>query len=78
MNLVWDAVGSSHALRVELFEESNALNVALLLERVYNEYDRLSAIEACRHMIGLEANGQKDYVHEIKQTWSERKEHGEY
>ncbi|MCY4087697.1 MAG: hypothetical protein OXG37_12665 [Actinomycetia bacterium] len=25
MNLVWDAVASSHALRVELFEESNAL-----------------------------------------------------
>lgn len=50
----------------------------LLLERVYNKYDLSSAIEACRHMIGLEANGQKDYINEIKQTWAERKERGEY
>ena len=78
MNLVWDSVASSHALRVELFEESNALNVPFLLERVYNEYDRSSAIDSWRNLIGMETNGQKDYEHEIKQTWSERKERGEY
>jgi 4-hydroxyphenylacetate 3-monooxygenase len=77
MNLVWDAVAGSHAMRVELFEESNALNVPILLERVYNEYDRSSAIAHCSALIGLESGGQ-DYVHEIEQTWSDRKKRGEY
>ncbi|MGI9658871.1 MAG: 4-hydroxyphenylacetate 3-hydroxylase N-terminal domain-containing protein [Gaiellaceae bacterium] len=78
MNLVWDAVGSSHAMRVELFEESNALNVPFLLERVYNEYDRSQAIADCRAVIGLGEGEEKDYVHEIEQTWSERKKRGDY
>lgn len=78
MNLVWDTVASSHAMRVELFEESNALNVPILLERVYNEYDRSAAIAHCRAAIGLATEEDRDYVHEIKQTWSERKERGEY
>ena len=78
MNLVWDAVASSHAMRVELFEESNALNVPFLLERVYNEYDRSRAIADCRSVIGLETDEQKNYVHEIEQTWSDRKKRGEY
>ena len=78
MNLVWDAVASSHAMRVELFEESNALNVPILLERVYNEYDRSAAMDHCRDVIGHSAGDEQDYVHEIKQTWSERKERGEY
>jgi 4-hydroxyphenylacetate 3-monooxygenase len=78
MNLVWDAVASSHAMRVELFEESNALNVPLLLERVYNEYDRSDAIAHCRSVIGLESDQDTNYVREIKQTWSDRKERGDY
>lgn len=78
MNLVWDAVASSHAIRVELFEESNALNVPLLLERVYNEYDRSAGMEHCRRLIGLAGLGDKDYEHEIEQTWSDRKRRGEY
>lgn len=78
MNLVWDATASSHATRVKLFEESNALNVPLLLERVYNEYDRSRAIDHCRYAIGLGPAPGIDYEHEIVQTWSERKERGEY
>ncbi len=78
MNLVWDAVASSHAMRVELFEESNALNVPFLLERVYNEYDRSAAIAHCRSVIGLATEEDKNYVHEIEQTWSDRKKRGEY
>jgi 4-hydroxyphenylacetate 3-monooxygenase len=77
MNLVWDAVAGSHAMRVELFEESNALNVPILLERVYNEYDRSAAIAHCSALIGLESGGH-DYVHEIEQTWADRKKRGEY
>ena len=78
MNLVWDAVASSHAMRVELFEESNALNVPFLLERVYNEYDRDAAIAECRAAIGLATGEKQDYVHEIEQTWADRKKRGEY
>jgi 4-hydroxyphenylacetate 3-monooxygenase len=78
MNLVWDAVASSHAMRVELFEESNALNVPFLLERVYNEYDRDAAIAECRAVIGLATDEKQDYVHEIEQTWADRKKRGEY
>jgi len=79
MGLVWDMVGSSHAMRVELFEESNALNVPIMLERVYNEYDRDPFMKLCRDMLGgLELAGEQEYVHEIKQTWTERKERGDY
>ena len=78
MNLVWDATASSHATRVKLFEESNALNVPLLLERVYNEYDRSDAINHCRYMIGLGEAPSLDYEHEISQMWAERKQRGDY
>ena len=77
MSLVWDLVAGSHAMRVELFEESNALNVPFLLERVYNEYDRKPFIDECRYLLGLGPAPERSYVHEIKQTWSERKERGE-
>ena len=40
MNLVWDVAASEHATRSKLFEESNALNVPFLKERLYGEYDR--------------------------------------
>jgi 4-hydroxyphenylacetate 3-monooxygenase len=76
MSLVWDLVAGSHAARVELFEESNALNVPFLLERVYNEYDRKPFIDECRYLLGLGPAPERSYVHEIKQTWAERKERG--
>lgn len=53
MNLVWDVAASEHATRSKLFEESNALNVPFLKERLYGEYDRSKALEDCRHYIGL-------------------------
>jgi len=53
MNLVWDVAASEHATRSKLFEESNALNVPFLKERLYGEYDRSAALEEVRHFIGL-------------------------
>jgi 4-hydroxyphenylacetate 3-monooxygenase len=78
MGLVWDLTAGSHAARVELFEESNALNVPFLLERVYNEYNRKPFIDECRYLLGLGPAPERSYVHEIKQTWSEKKERGRY
>jgi 4-hydroxyphenylacetate 3-monooxygenase len=53
MNLVWDVAASEHATRSKLFEESNALNVPFLKERLYGEYDRDRFLQDCRHFIGL-------------------------
>jgi 4-hydroxyphenylacetate 3-monooxygenase len=53
MNLVWDVAASEHATRSKLFEESNALNVPFLKERLYGEYDRTEFLQDCRHFIGL-------------------------
>ena len=53
MNLVWDVAASEHATRSKLFEESNALNVPFLKERLYGEYDRGQFLEEVRHFIGL-------------------------
>jgi 4-hydroxyphenylacetate 3-monooxygenase len=53
MNLVWDVASSEHATRSKIFEESNALNVPFLKERLYGEYDRTKFLEECRHFIGL-------------------------
>jgi 4-hydroxyphenylacetate 3-monooxygenase len=53
MNLVWDVAASEHATRSKLFEESNALNVPFLKERLYGEYDRSAFLEDCRHFLGL-------------------------
>jgi 4-hydroxyphenylacetate 3-monooxygenase len=53
MNLVWDVAASEHATRSKLFEESNALNVPFLKERLYGEYDRGHFMEEVRHFIGL-------------------------
>jgi 4-hydroxyphenylacetate 3-monooxygenase len=53
MNLVWDVAASEHATRSKLFEESNALNVPFLKERLYGEFDRSEFLEDCRHFIGL-------------------------
>ena len=53
MNLVWDVAASEHATRSKLFEESNALNVPFLKERLYGEYDRSQALSEVRHFLGL-------------------------
>jgi 4-hydroxyphenylacetate 3-monooxygenase len=53
MNLVWDVAASEHATRSKLFEESNALNVPFLKERLWGEYDRSEFLAECRHFIGL-------------------------
>ena len=53
MNLVWDVAASEHATRSKLFEESNALNVPFLKERIYGEWDRSELLQEVRHFIGL-------------------------
>jgi 4-hydroxyphenylacetate 3-monooxygenase len=53
MNLVWDVTGTEHATRSKLFEESNALNVPFLKERLYGEYDRTQFLQDVRHFLGL-------------------------
>jgi 4-hydroxyphenylacetate 3-monooxygenase len=53
MNLVWDVTASEHATRSKLFEESNALNVPFLKERLYGEWDRSELLQDVRHFIGL-------------------------
>lgn len=61
MNLVWDVTGSEHATRSKLFEESNALNVPFLKERLYGEYDRSVFLQECRSFLGLGAAGERKY-----------------
>ena len=53
MNLVWDVAASEHSTRSKLFEESNALNVPFLKERLYGEWDRTELLQEVRHFIGL-------------------------
>ncbi len=60
MNLVWDVTASEHATRSKLFEESNALNVPFLKERLYGEYDRTAFADDCRHFIGLGPAAERD------------------
>jgi 4-hydroxyphenylacetate 3-monooxygenase len=73
MNLVWDVTSSSHANRVKLFEQSNALNVPFLKERLYGEYDRTAFIDDCRHFIGLGQTPPRTYQKDIVQSWSAKK-----
>jgi 4-hydroxyphenylacetate 3-monooxygenase len=53
MNLVWDVAASEHATRSKLFEESNALNVPFLKERLYGEWDRSEFLQEARAFVGL-------------------------
>lgn len=53
MNFIWDITTDSHAGRVELFENVNALPAPLLRERLYHEYDRTSFMNQIRKSIGL-------------------------
>ena len=61
MNLVFDVTASEHSVRSKLFEESNALNVPFLKERLYGEYDRSTFLNECRNFIGLGDAGQQHY-----------------
>jgi 4-hydroxyphenylacetate 3-monooxygenase len=72
MNLVWDVTCGAHATRVKLFEESNALNVPFLKERLYGHYEREQFLDECRHFIGLGRAPRRTYEKEIVQTWSEK------
>lgn len=66
MNLVWDVAASEHATRSKLFEESNALNVPFLKERLYGEYDRGKFLEDCRHFIGLAPAPERTFEPKIE------------
>ncbi|MEA2582362.1 MAG: 4-hydroxyphenylacetate 3-monooxygenase [Thermomicrobiales bacterium] len=73
MNLVWDVTTSAHAGRMKLFEEANALNVPLLKERLYGEYERDHFVDDCRHFIGLGKSARRTYQTEIIQIWTEQR-----
>ncbi|WP_027417078.1 4-hydroxyphenylacetate 3-hydroxylase N-terminal domain-containing protein [Aneurinibacillus terranovensis] len=53
MNFIWDITTDSHAGRVGLFENVNALPAPLLRERLYHEYDRTPFMNQIRKSIGL-------------------------
>ncbi|WP_019119058.1 4-hydroxyphenylacetate 3-hydroxylase N-terminal domain-containing protein [Brevibacillus massiliensis] len=53
MNFIWDITTDSHAGRVALFENVNALPAPLLRERLYHEYDRSFFMHKIRKSIGL-------------------------
>ncbi|WP_071394203.1 4-hydroxyphenylacetate 3-hydroxylase N-terminal domain-containing protein [Bacillus tuaregi] len=53
MNFIWDITTDSHAGRVALFENVNALPAPLLRERLYHEYDRTPFMNHIRQSIGL-------------------------
>jgi 4-hydroxyphenylacetate 3-monooxygenase len=53
MNLLWDLTSSSHAGRVEIFENVNGAPLPVLRERLYNEYDRGPHKNAVRRFLGL-------------------------
>ena len=66
MNLVFDVTASEHSIRSKLFEESNALNVPFLKERLYGEYDRSVFLDECRNFIGLGNADQQNYEVKIE------------
>jgi 4-hydroxyphenylacetate 3-monooxygenase len=53
MNLLWDLTSSSHAGRVEIFENVNGAPLPVLRERLYNEYDRKPHVDSVRSFLGL-------------------------
>lgn len=52
MNLLWDLTSSSHAGRVELFENVNGFPLPYLRERLYREYDASTAMDAITSYLG--------------------------
>jgi 4-hydroxyphenylacetate 3-monooxygenase len=73
MNLVWDVTGGAHAGRVKLFEESNALNVPLLRERLYGEYERGHLVNTVRAFIGLAPVEERGYEASIHAAMGAKK-----
>lgn len=55
MNLLWDITSSSHAGRVELFENVNGFPLPYLRERLYREYDATVAMDAITTYLGANA-----------------------
>jgi 4-hydroxyphenylacetate 3-monooxygenase len=55
MNLLWDITSSSHAGRVELFENVNGFPLPYLRERLYREYDATVAMDAIATYLGANA-----------------------
>ena len=55
MNLLWDITSSSHAGRVELFENVNGFPLPYLRERMYMEYNREDAMNHIRRFLGITA-----------------------
>jgi 4-hydroxyphenylacetate 3-monooxygenase len=72
MNLVWDVTSSAHASRVDIFEQSNALNVPFLKERLYGDYERDEFVNICRRWIGLPDGEPGSYAPKIETRWSEK------
>ncbi len=70
MNLVWDLTASEHAARTKLFEESNALNVPFLKERLYGEYDRSLGLRVCRDLLGIGPGPEHAWQARIEQRWN--------
>jgi 4-hydroxyphenylacetate 3-monooxygenase len=54
MNLLWDLTSSSHAGRVEIFENVNGAPPPVLQERLYNEYPRKKHQNDVRRFLGLD------------------------
>jgi 4-hydroxyphenylacetate 3-monooxygenase len=52
MNLLWDLTSSSHAGRVEIFENVNGAPLPVLHERLYLEYDRKDHMNTVRRFVG--------------------------
>lgn len=53
MNLVWDLTSSSHAGRVEIFENVNGFPLPYLRERMYNDYDSSGAVSHVRRFLRM-------------------------
>jgi 4-hydroxyphenylacetate 3-monooxygenase len=53
MNLLWDLTSSSHAGRVEIFENVNGAPLPALRERLYIEYDRSDHMNSVRRYVGV-------------------------
>ena len=70
--MIRDVTSGSHASRVEIFEESNALNVPFLKERLYGDYDRDEFVNVCRRWIGPPDGKPGSYAPMIETRWSEK------
>lgn len=54
MGLVWDIAADGYGMRQELFERLNGYPIFFLKERLYNEYDRTSAMKTILRFLGID------------------------